>query len=132
LLQDDGTTTLATARVFWNRPDVQLAGGYIWQAADNNIDRPVVSEYSLEGAVDVSDTWNLGFDARYDVARDSPVSAGIDLGWSNECVTVSLSVSRSYASSTTVEPTTDYGLSVELQGFSANGMPQVTPATCQN
>jgi LPS-assembly protein len=60
------------------------------------------------------------------------VTAGVELEWRNECVTVSLSVSRSYASSTTVEPTTDYGLSVALQGFSANGMPQVTPAVCRN
>jgi LPS-assembly protein len=132
LLQEDGTTTLAIARLFWNRPEVQFAGGYIWQAEDDNIDRPVVSEYSLDGAVQISDAWNLGFDTRYDIANEAPVTAGVELEWRNECVTVSLSVSRSYASSTTVEPTTDYGLSVALQGFSANGMPQVTPAVCRN
>ena len=133
LLDDDGATTLATARVFWNRPDVQLAGGYIWQAADAAIGRPdVVSEYSFDGNVQVTDAWNLSFDTRYDIARDGPVRAGVGLGWQNECVTVSLSVSRRYASSTTLQPTTDYGLSVALQGFSTSGMPRVTPAACAN
>ena len=133
LLQDDGTTTLATARVFWNRPDVKLTGGYIWQAADPAIGRPqVVSEYSFDGKVQVTPSWDVSFDTRYDIARDGPVRAGLGVGWQNECVTVSLSVSRRYASSTTVQPTTDYGLSVALQGFSANGVPRVTPAACGN
>ncbi|MFZ3583368.1 LPS-assembly protein LptD [Loktanella sp. DJP18] len=133
LLQDDGTTTLATARVFWNRPEVQLAGGYIWQAADPAIGRTeVVSEYSFDGAVQVTPAWNVSFDTRYDIARDGPVRAGVGLGWRNECVTVSLSVSRRYASSTTVQPTTDYGLSVALQGFSANGLPRLAPTACGN
>ena len=133
LLQDDGTTTLATARVFWNRPEVQLAGGYIWQAADPASGRrDVVSEYSFDGTVQVTPAWDVSFDTRYDIARDGPVRAGVGLGWRNECVTVSLSVSRRYASSTTVQPTTDYGLSVALQGFSANGMPRIAPAACGN
>ncbi len=133
LLDDTGDTSLATARVFWNRPEVQLAGGYIWQAPDTAIGRPdVVSEYSIDGAVQVSDAWNVSFDTRYDIARSGPVQAGVGLGWQNECVTVSLSVSRRYASSTTVQPTTDYGLSVSLQGFSARGTPKITPAACRN
>lgn len=132
LLQDDGTTTLATARVFWNRPEVQLAGGYIWQQADAAGGRPgTVSEYSLDGTVQLTPAWDISFDTRYDIARDSPVRAGIGLGWRNECVAVSLSVSRRYATSTTLRPTTNYGLSVALQGFSANGVPRIAPTACR-
>ncbi len=133
LLAPTGETNLASARVFWSRPDVQLTGGYIWQRADPEIGRPdTVSEYSLEGAVQVTPAWNVQFDNRYDVANDAPARAGLGLAWRNECVTVSLSVSRRYASSTTVQPTTDYGLSVALQGFSTPGAPRVTPADCRN
>ncbi|SEN26718.1 LPS-assembly protein [Loktanella fryxellensis] len=133
LLQDDADTTLATARVFWNRPDVQLAGGYIWQAADPATGRTdTVSEYSFDGAVQVTQAWNVGFDTRYDIARDAPARAGIEVGWQNECVRVSLSASRRYVVSTTVQPTTDYGLSVALRGFSARGVRKITPRDCQS
>lgn len=133
LLADNGDTTLATARVFWSRADVQLAGGYIWQASDVDSGRPdVVSEYSIDGTVQVTDAWNVSFNTRYDVDTDQPAKAGLGLGWQNECVTVSLSVSRSYASSTTVQPSTDYGLSVSLQGFSANGGGGIPASNCSN
>ncbi|KQI68455.1 hypothetical protein AN189_09025 [Loktanella sp. 3ANDIMAR09] len=121
LFGDDGSTNMTTARAYWTTAAVQLAAGYIYQRADAAIGRPdAISEYSFDGQFQVSPRWNLGFDARYDIAQDSPARAGIGMGWSNECVNVTLSVSRRYATSTTVQPTTDYGLSVDLLGFASN------------
>ena len=45
------------------------------------------------------------------------------LQWRNECATIDLSLSRRFTSSTSVRPSTDFDLSVELGGFggSADG-----------
>jgi len=47
-------------------------------------------------------------------------TAGLGLQYDNECVTVDLSVWRSYSSSTSVEPTTNIGFNVGLRGFAAS------------
>jgi LPS-assembly protein len=47
----------------------------------------------------------------------STAKAALDLNFQNECLLVDLSVSRRYTSSTSVKPSTDFGLSVELLGF---------------
>ncbi|MBS1304143.1 LPS assembly protein LptD [Loktanella sp. SALINAS62] len=120
LMDGDGATNLTTARAYWSRPDVQLAAGYIYQRADADIGRPdPVSEYSFDGAFQLTPQWAVSLDARYDIAQNAPARAGFGVGWSNECVNVTLSVSRRYATSTTVQPTTDYGLSLDLLGFAS-------------
>ena len=133
-LFDDGLEfTRGAARINWQTDDIALAAAYIWQAADPAESRPeAVSEWTLDTAVQVSDAWAVSLDGRYDIDAHSPASAGLGLEWQNECVTVSLSVSRRFTSSTTVAPSTDYGLSVSLNGFSA-GRSGGGPATgCTN
>ncbi|RYH03213.1 LPS-assembly protein LptD [Salipiger sp. IMCC34102] len=133
LIDDEGETSLSTARVYWDRPEVQLAAAYIFQRADPRIDRPEdISEYSFDGAVRVSPAWDVSFDARYDLGQDAAVEAGLGVGWTNECVNLALSVSRRFASSTTLQPSTDYGLSVELLGFSARSDGVRSQARCDS
>ena len=91
-----------------------------------------MSEWSVETGVQLSPAWKVSFDTRYDVVADAPVSAGLGLGWRNECVSVDLSVSRRYTSSTTVEPSTDYGLAVSLSGFSTGGTATGPVTQCTN
>lgn len=54
---------------------------------------------------------------RYDFAADRAASAGLNLAFRNECLKLDLAVSRRFTSSTSVRPTTDFGLSVDLLGF---------------
>ena len=132
LLGADGQPTRADGQASWQRSDIALRAAYVWQAADEGEDRPAtVSEWTLDTTLDLSRAWTVGVDARYDVAAQRPVRAGLEVTWRNECVTVDLSASRRFASSTTVEPTTTFGISAELAGFSA-GRPRGPAAACRN
>ncbi len=131
LLSEDLTPTLTQAIAGWETDTLNLNAAYIYQIADADVGRSnTVSEWSLDGAVRLSPAWRVGFDTRYDVIADAPARAGIGLEWRNECVTVELSASRRYTSSTTVEPSTDYGLSVSLAGFSTAGSTGRPSARC--
>lgn len=78
-----------------------------------------VFEWTIDADYTFNDTWSAGVDARYDVISNGPSSTGLDITWQNECVTVDFSVSRRFTTSTTLDSSTDFGLSVGLQGFSA-------------
>lgn len=133
LLADSFDPVLAQALVDWQTDDISLAAAYIWQAADGEIGRSdTVSEWSLDGRVQVTPAWAVSFDTRYDINIDRPASAGLGVEWRNECVTIDLSVSRRYTSSSTVDPSTDYGLSISLAGFSAAASTGRPAARCAN
>ena len=111
--------TSADGRLQWRNDLVNLGANYNWQSPDPDEGRDqAVSEWSLDAAYDVNDAWRLEMDARYDVAGNRPVEAGAGLRWRNECVSIDVSVSRRYTSSTTIEPTTTFGLSGTIGGFS--------------
>ena len=58
--------------------------------------------------------------------------AEIGAGWRNECVTVDLSVSRRYTETDDVDPSTSFGLSVNLNGFSAAGQSVTAARACED
>ena len=58
--------------------------------------------------------------------------AGLGLVYSNECVTVDLSVNRRYTSTTSVEPTTDFGFTIALNGFSVDSGSKKYRRPCKN
>jgi LPS-assembly protein len=62
-------------------------------------------------------TWTARAASRYDFEAERMAKAGLGLTFKNECLLVDLSLSRRFTSSTSVTPTTDFGLSVELLGF---------------
>ena len=124
--------TLATGKVDWATERLSLSASYIWQEADDDLGTDTLSEWSFDTAYQVTDTWKLSFDTRYDIIVDRPARAGVGIEWRNECVTVDLSVSRRFTSSTTVEPSTDYGLSVALNGFSTNRSAARRSTRCTN
>ncbi|SFR40877.1 LPS-assembly protein [Yoonia tamlensis] len=133
LFDDRDGLTVADARIAWQNTRVSLAAHYIWQSADaaENL-TSTVSEWTVDAGVVLSDRWRVELDGRYDIAADSPVSAGIVLGWQNECVKIDVSASRSYTSSTTVDPSTTFGLSGSLTGFSAGRSAAGRATSCRN
>lgn len=133
LFDDDANLNHAAALLNWETETVSLSSAYLWQAADLAEDRPeVVSEITLDTRVQVTDNWAIFADTRYDLAVGRPARAGLGLQYRNECVTVDLSASRRYTTSTTVEPETSYGLSVSLTGFSTGRSVAQSAATCSN
>jgi len=110
---------VADSRISWRNDRITLGANYIWQSSDSSEGRDdTISEWSVDSGFQVNDRWAFDLDARYDIAADRPISAGVGLRWRNECVTIDVSASRRFASSDTVEPTTSYGISGSIGGFS--------------
>ena len=74
----------------------------------------------FDGSFSINNQWQASADWRFDLADERAATAGLGLSYNNECVQVDLSVSRSYSSSTSVEPSTDIGFNIGLRGFAAN------------
>ncbi len=122
LWDDTDGLTVADSRIAWQNDFVALGANYIWLGPDADEDRAeTISEWTVDAAFVLRDAWTFEIDGRYDVAADQAISAGAGLQWRNECVTLNVSASRRFTSSSTVEPTTTFGLSGSIGSFSAGG-----------
>ncbi|MBP1805470.1 LPS-assembly protein LptD [Rubellimicrobium aerolatum] len=131
-LLEAGEIGKSEARVGWANRAVSLSAAYLFLPADAAEDRAdLAAEWTVDAEWRPSARWTLGIGTRYDVASGTPARAGLDLGWRSECVEVDVSVSRRYTSSDDTEPSTDFGLSVNLNGFSAGRQARVTPGRCR-
>jgi len=118
LWDDANGLTVADARLSWENDWIGLAANYIWQESDPAEERDgTLSEWTVDAGFQLSRAWRLELDGRYNVAADRPVRGGIGLQWQNECVTIDVSASRRYTSSSTVPPTTTFGLSGTIGSF---------------
>lgn len=120
------------ARLDWRNARVGLAAAYLYLPADEDENRGRrAAEWTFDAEWRPSERWTFGAGARYDVARDAPARARLSAAWRNECVEVDVSVSRRYTSFDTAEPSTDLGLTVNLNGFSAGRAATVAPGACR-
>ena len=133
LFDDRLDVTKSETRMGWYHGKVGLSAGYIFLPADAFESRTAdISEWTVYTTYDLNPTWSFGFDARYDIVANGPTHTGLQIGWQNECVNVDFSVSHRFTSSTTITPSTDFGLSIGLNGFSAGRSVDVAPHTCTN
>ena len=110
-------------RLGWTTDKFQLASTFAWLEADTTEGRPTdTSEWAFEGDYRVSRHWTLSSALRYDFVDDRTTEAGLGISYQNECAKMDLSVSRRFTTSTSVSPTTDLSLSVQLAGFGARGI----------
>lgn len=110
-------------RLDWTGDNFQLASTFAWLEADFAEDRPKdTSELAIEGSYRVSRHWTLSSELRYDFVTDRTSRAGMGVSYQNECAKMDLSVSRRFTSSSSVSPTTDLNLSVQLAGFGARDL----------
>lgn len=101
-----------------------LAAGYVYAVADLAENRPdPTSELNIYSTYKITSNWTAQFANRYDFTAERAAKAGLGLTYRNECLLVDLSLSRRFTSSTSVKPTTDFGLSVELLGFGGGSAP---------
>lgn len=121
LVDDDFEVAKAEVRGIWDFKRGQIAGSYVWLQEDAEEDRDEnVSEITFDGSYSINSQWQASADWRFDLADERAATAGLGLSYNNECVQVDLSVSRRYSSSTSVEPSTDFGFNIGLRGFAAN------------
>lgn len=109
----------AEVRGEWRTDRSSLSGTYLWLGTDPDEDRTEESsEIWVDGRYDINPTWSASARLRYDISDARATRAGLGVAYQNECVTVDLSVNRRYTSTTSVEPTTDFGFTISLSGFS--------------
>ncbi|MBK1634515.1 LPS-assembly protein LptD [Rhodovulum adriaticum] len=117
LLDDDGVTR-SDLRIDWHSDTVKLGSSLLWaeaNIAENSLtDR---SEWVMDAAYRFRDNWTAEADWRYDFVGGEAASASLGLEYRNECIAVDLSLSHRFTSSTSVKPSTDFGLTLSLGGF---------------
>jgi LPS-assembly protein len=124
VFDDDFSMTKGEVRLDLLADRYGLSSGYVWAVADTSENRPdPISEFAFDAFYKVSDRWTGKASGRYDFEASRASKAGLGLEFKSECVLVDLSLSRRFTSSTSVEPTTDFGLSVELIGFGSGALP---------
>jgi LPS-assembly protein len=118
VVDDTLSLTKAEMRFDYANPSMTLSGGYEYLLADASEDRTeTASEIVLAARHKLATNWTADLATRYDLRAQRFARAGLDLDFRNECLALTLSLSRRYTSSTSVKPSTDFGLSVELLGF---------------
>ncbi len=116
--------TKGELRLDLDRDRYGLAGSFVWMQADaaEGRDRDV-REILLDARYDLTPNWTGQLTTRFDAVADRAESAGLKFAYRSECMAVDLSLSRRFTSSTSVRPTTDVGLSVQLLGFGGSARP---------
>ena len=131
-LFDDGfAVTKAEVRLDGRNDRAVVAASYVWAVADLTENRGInTSEVTVDGSYDLTPGWTASVLGRYDLIAERPSRAGLGLVFRNECILVDVSLSRRFTSSTTVQPTTSFGVSVDLLGFGSGA--EAGPArTCR-
>lgn len=129
LVDDDLDFDRDELRLAYLGERAKVAAGYLWMREFGAVSK--TSELLFESDWQLRRGWSTGFDTRYDLIADRAARAALGLQYSNECVTVDLSLSRRFTSSTSVEPETDFGLSVTLAGFGAGSGGNRTERVCR-
>ncbi len=122
LIDGDFSFTKAELRGGWTGEGSAVTGSYVWQEADpaENLDDEI-SEIWLRGRYRVDENWLTRASARYDLAASEPIRLGLGVTYQNECVQVNMSVSRRFTSTTTIEPSTEFGFTLSLTGYAVEG-----------
>jgi LPS-assembly protein len=131
VMDDDLSLTKGEARLALNGPKTSISTSMIWAVADPLENRPdPTREISLDARRKLNPNWTASFSGRYDFVADRGTVAGLGLEFLNECVRFDVSLSRRFTSSTSVNPTTDFGLSLDLVGF-GSGVTGGPARTCR-
>ena len=119
LLDDALDVTKAEMLLSYNRPRIGIDAGYLFHKADPFEGRPIdTNEIVFDGRFAIGQAgWQARVMNRYDLEADRASTAGVGLTFRNECLAVDVSLSRRFTSSTSVSPTTDFSVSLELLGF---------------
>ena len=107
----------------WRQSTHLIETTYTWlvaDPADPAKGRPLdIGEWALAAEYEIGTGWQARANWRYDTVAATPTRAGLALGYANECIDVEFSAERRYTASATLEPATEFGLTVALNGFGA-------------
>ncbi len=119
LLNGDFSFAKAELRAGWRDRAIGVNGSYVWQEPDpaENVNEEI-SEIRLIGRYTVDQNWLTRASARYDLNESEPIRYGLGITYQNECVQVNMTVNRRFTSSSSIEPSTEFGFTVALTGYS--------------
>lgn len=118
LVASDGEVPRQDWRLAYAGEALTLAGTLTHMIAEPAEDRPTrTTEIGLDGSWQVSGNWTALADLRYDVAQRQADRVGLGARFRNECLAIDVSLSRRFASSTSLSSQTQVGLTVDLLGF---------------
>jgi LPS-assembly protein len=118
VFNDDLDLTKGEARLAYNGARTAFATSMIWAVADLTENRPdPTQEVTFDARRKLNPNWTAKLSGRYDFLADRGTVAGMGVEFLNECVRFDVSLSRRFTSSTSVSPTTDFALSLDLVGF---------------
>ncbi|MFV0386715.1 LPS-assembly protein LptD [Paracoccus sp. (in: a-proteobacteria)] len=118
LLGSDMDISRNELRLGWMRPDLQLSAGYLWISSDRDEGRDTdTSEAAAAIGWQIATGWWGNAETRYDFQENQARRASLDVTYRNECVAVTMAVSRRFSDSVSVDPETRFDLSVALGGF---------------
>jgi LPS-assembly protein len=131
VVDDDLELTKGEARVTYNGSRTAVAASMIWAVADPLENRPEPTrEFTFDARRKLTPNWTAKLSGRYDFVADRGTVAGVGVEFLNECLRFDVSLSRRFTSSTSVSPTTDFGLSLDLVGF-GSGVTGGPARTCR-
>jgi LPS-assembly protein len=118
LISDSFALSKSETRLNWSGEKLNATAGYTYMIADTAENRPLrTSEMRFDGSYRINRHWTGSLKGRYDFVAGRAASAGLGLGYRNECLNVDLSVSRRFTSSSSLVPTTTAALQISLSGF---------------
>lgn len=118
VFDDSFNFTRDELRMDWRTERLGLTSSFIWQQANPLENRPTDSaEWLMDTSYRFRPNWTGKANWRYDFVTGSAAEAGLGLVYRNECVEMNVSLSRRFTSSTSVTPTTNFGLTIALTGF---------------
>ena len=119
LLEDFGRLKKSEIRASWHTGKHQLDATYVGLTADEAENRQVaLSSLALKWNYQFLPDWLSTSEFQFDTSVGEASKFKFGLEYANECVIVDFSASRRFATSTTLTDKTEFGLSVELAGFS--------------
>jgi len=124
LVGDKAALTAAEARLNWAARDFGLTSGYYYSIADPADGKPdAISELTIGGTWNLAANWTGEAGVRHDFIAGRTSRASVGMQFRNECLLVNLSLSRWFADSTSVNPTTEFNVSLDLLGFGGAASP---------
>ena len=132
LFDENVNFTLSESRIDLQAETFRFGSSYIFavpEPAEGRIDQ--LSEWSFDGAYALNDQWTASADWRYDFTAGRAARTGIGLGYRSECIDITLSLSRRFADSSSVDPTTDFGFRVSLVGIAGREQDEPRRRSCR-
>ena len=120
LLKNAGDVNKIEARIKWQNDIQKIAATYVGLSADSLEDRATsLSSLALNWQYNFTPNWRSTSEFQFDstIGKFSKLDFGVR--YANECVNINFSASRRFSTSTRLTKQTEFGLSVDLTGFSS-------------